>query len=103
MKPARVVSNVKQLRSITEHLKSFLVADADLKYLGQKAFVSYVRSIHLRSDKQVFRADELPFKELAESMGLPGEPRVKFLKGAAAASKHKLKNIPYAAQNAIMQ
>ncbi len=34
-------------------LQSQLIADAELKYLAQKSFISYLRSVHLKADKQV--------------------------------------------------
>ena len=37
-------------------LQSQLIADAELKYLAQKSFISYLRSVHLKADKQVNRA-----------------------------------------------
>ena len=30
-----------------------LIADAEVKFLAQKAFISYMRSIHLKADKEV--------------------------------------------------
>jgi len=51
----------------------------ELKYLAQKAFVSYVRSVHVNGNKDVFTASELPLKEFAESLGLIGTPRIRFI------------------------
>ena len=47
--------------------------------MDPKAFVSYVRSVHLHKDKEVFKVHELPVGEFAKSMGLPGTPKVKLL------------------------
>lgn len=55
--------------------------DSELKYLGQKAFASYVRSIYVQKDKETFHMEKLPLEEFAASLGLPGAPRIKFLKG----------------------
>lgn len=44
-----------------------------------KAFVSYVRSIFLKSNKEVFDVTELPLEEYAYSLGLPGAPRIRFV------------------------
>ena len=41
------------VKSISGSLKSFLAENQDLKYLGEKAFVSYVRSLYLEKDKEV--------------------------------------------------
>ena len=44
-----------------------------------QTFVSYLRSIYLQKDKSIFKLDQLPLEQFAESLGLPGAPRVKFL------------------------
>ena len=41
--------------------------------------MSYVRSVYLHKDKSVFKLDELPVAKFAESLGLPGAPKIKFL------------------------
>ncbi|KAI9791542.1 MAG: ATP-dependent RNA helicase dbp4 [Candelina submexicana] len=81
----------KKQRSIRTQLQNMCFKDPELKYLGQKAFVSYVRSIHLQKDKEIFNVKELRLEEFSESLGLPGAPRIKFLKGDDA---KRLKNAP---------
>lgn len=76
-----------KVQDISNQLQSFLFQDPELKYLGQKAFVSYVRSIHLQSDKSIFDVTALPLNTYAESLGLAGAPKVKFVKEAQAAKK----------------
>lgn len=41
--------------------------------------MSYVRSVYLQKDKSIFKLDELPVDKFAESLGLPGAPKIKFL------------------------
>jgi hypothetical protein len=53
-----------------------------------QAFVSYLRSIYLHKDKAIFKIDELPVDRYAESLGLPGAPKIKFL-GKEIAKKKK--------------
>ena len=67
-------------KSIKNQLQSMCFKDPQLKYLGQKAFASYVRSIHIQKDKEIFQLDKYPLEEFAASLGLPGAPRIKFLK-----------------------
>ncbi|BFZ56622.1 ATP-dependent RNA helicase dbp4 [Savitreella phatthalungensis] len=83
--------NVRQNKkqSIKSQLQHLCFKDADVKYLGQKAFVSYVKSVFLHKDKDVFKLAQLPLDEFAASLGLPGAPRVKFI---AAAQQKALKN-----------
>jgi len=85
--------NVKQKKqqSIKNQLQNMCFKDPELKYLGQKAFVSYVRSIHIQKDKEVFKLSELPLEDYSASMGLPGAPKIKFLPSDNAKS---LKNAP---------
>jgi ATP-dependent RNA helicase DDX10/DBP4 len=52
--------------------------------------VSYLRSVHLQKDKSVFELGALPFQRFAESLGLPGAPKVKFLPRESAHAKLKL-------------
>lgn len=63
-----------KLLDTTAQLQGLLAADPDLKYLAQKAFISYVRSVHLQRDKDVFDVKQLDIAALAASMGLPGMP-----------------------------
>lgn len=39
-----------------------------------------MKSIYLQKDKSIFKLDELPADKFAESLGLPGTPKIKFLK-----------------------
>jgi ATP-dependent RNA helicase DDX10/DBP4 len=41
--------------------------------------VSYLRSVHLHRNKDIFKLEELPVQQYAESLGLPGAPKIKFL------------------------
>ncbi|KAK3994877.1 putative ATP-dependent RNA helicase [Cladorrhinum sp. PSN332] len=74
-----VRENKKQ--SIKSELQNQCFQSPDVKYLAQKAFISYVRSIFLQPDKEVFKFSELDLDGFAASMGLPGTPQVKFQEG----------------------
>lgn len=76
-----------KVHDIRDQLQGFLFQEPELKYLGQKAFVSYVRSIYLQRDKATFDVTQLPIESYAESLGLPGAPKMKFVKEAQAAKK----------------
>ncbi|KAG8628141.1 hypothetical protein KVT40_004014 [Elsinoe batatas] len=91
----RINVRQKKQRSIKDALQSMCFKDPTLKYLGQKAFISYTRSIHLQKDKEVFQIDELPLEDFAASMGLPGAPKIKFVKGEdTKAAKNAPRHIP---------
>lgn len=91
IEPEMIKARENKVQSISEKLQGFLFKDTELKYLAQKAFVSYVRSIYLQSDKATFDVTELPLEPFAESLGLAGAPKVKFVKDAQAAKKRALK------------
>ncbi|EIW79660.1 DEAD-domain-containing protein [Coniophora puteana RWD-64-598 SS2] len=77
------IENIKirdsKTQSIQNQLQNLAFQEPEIKYLGQRAFVSYVRSVHLQKDKSIFKLDELPVESFAESLGLPGAPKIKFL------------------------
>ncbi|KAM0250121.1 hypothetical protein ACHAP5_002438 [Fusarium lateritium] len=83
----------KKKRNIKEQLQSMCFQNPDLKYLGQKAFISYTRSIHLQRDKDVFKFNKMDLDGFAASLGLPGTPQVKFRKGEDI---KRIKNAPRA-------
>ncbi|KAF2460873.1 P-loop containing nucleoside triphosphate hydrolase protein [Lineolata rhizophorae] len=87
----RINIKQKKRRSIKNQLQSMCFKDPHLKYLGQKAFISYVRSVHVMHDKDVFRIQELDLEGFAASMGLPGAPHIKFRQGE---DPKALKNAP---------
>ncbi|KAL3427236.1 ATP-dependent RNA helicase dbp4 [Phlyctema vagabunda] len=88
--------NVRQNKQqdIKNQLQNMCFQDPELKYLGQKAFTSYAKSVHLQKDKEIFDVNKIDLEGFASSMGLPGAPRIKYLKGDDA---KKLKNAPRAA------
>ena len=75
------VNPARQSESITPKLRSILASDVTLKERAQKAFKSYLRSVHLQPNKAVFDIRQLPMSEFAASLGLPSAPRVRFLEG----------------------
>lgn len=83
----------KKQSSIKDQLQNMCFQDPQLKYLGQKAFSTYARSVHLQRDKEVFKLDHYDLEGFAASLGLPGAPRIKFLK-ADAEEVRKRKNAP---------
>lgn len=87
--------NVKQNKkmSIENQIQGICFKDPEIKYLGQKAFTSYAKSIYIQKDKEIFDLEKLPLQEFATSLGLPGAPKIKFMKGEDAKAK---KNAPRA-------
>lgn len=81
----------KKQQSIQNQLQNMCFQDPELKYLGQKAFISYTKSIYVQKDKDIFNINNIDLEGFAASMGLPGAPKIKFQKGDDA---KKLKNAP---------
>ncbi|XP_013927848.1 PREDICTED: probable ATP-dependent RNA helicase DDX10, partial [Thamnophis sirtalis] len=77
------VSNIKinpeKLLDVQKKLQSLLAQDQDLKERAQRCFVSYLRSVYLMKNKEVFDVLKLPIAEYALSLGLAVAPRVRFL------------------------
>ncbi|XP_007539348.1 probable ATP-dependent RNA helicase DDX10 [Erinaceus europaeus] len=71
--------NPEKLIDVQKKLESFLAQDQDLKERAQRCFVSYIRSVYLMKDKDVFDVSKLPVPEYALSLGLAVAPRVRFL------------------------
>ncbi|THV86795.1 P-loop containing nucleoside triphosphate hydrolase protein [Aureobasidium pullulans] len=89
----RISVKQKKQQSIKPQLQNMCFKDPTLKYLGQKAFASYVRSIHIQKDREVFKLEKLNLEEYAASLGLPGAPKIKFIAGDDAKAR---KNAPRA-------
>jgi ATP-dependent RNA helicase DDX10/DBP4 len=85
------VRQKKMQNTIKNQLQNMCFKDPELKYLGQKCFVSYVRSVYVQRDKDIFKIKELDLESYASSLGLPGTPNVKFVKGEDAKTR---KNAP---------
>ena len=81
-------ANKEKVQPVSGALAGLLSKDPDLKYMAQRAFTTYLRSIHLRSDKSIFDVTKLPHAEFAASLGLPTTPRIRFLKRGVKAGKN---------------
>ncbi|KAA0169947.1 hypothetical protein FNF28_01737 [Cafeteria roenbergensis] len=89
----RITIAAAQARSVQGLVAAEVAADSHLRYLAQRAFASYVRSVMLQPDSEVFDAAELDADALATSYGLPSTPRAKALEGAKSREESsKLRN-----------
>ncbi|XP_047334689.1 DEAD-box ATP-dependent RNA helicase 32 [Impatiens glandulifera] len=79
--PIQIIkANTKRLQPISGLLASLLVKDASLPQLAQRAFITYLKSIHIQRVKEIFDVEKLPIEEFSASLGLPLTPKVRFLK-----------------------
>ncbi|MCL7043916.1 hypothetical protein MKW94_002660, partial [Papaver nudicaule] len=71
--------NTKKLQSVSGLVAALLVKYPTMQLLAQRAFITYVRSIHKQGDKEVFDVTKLPIEEFSASLGLPMTPKLRFL------------------------
>merc|ERR1719318_1904766 len=67
MKESKLVECVHKLQALLSH-------SADVRYLAERAFVSYLRAVKFMANKEVFKIDELPIADFAASLGLAQAP-----------------------------
>ncbi|KAF2078271.1 hypothetical protein CYY_000461 [Polysphondylium violaceum] len=77
-----------KLVSIESQLASFLSEKTELKYLAQKSFVSYLRSVHRQTNKDVFKVADLDIAAYSKSLGLIGTPQIQFGKSTTSVNKN---------------
>lgn len=82
---------------VSKKAAAVVAASADMNLLAKKAFKSYLRSVHLMPNKQIFAGvTELPLEEYALSLGLASMPTVRFLKKLNnREEQRKKKNVDY--------
>ncbi|XP_065859948.1 DEAD-box ATP-dependent RNA helicase 32-like [Euphorbia lathyris] len=79
-----IKANTKRLQPVSGLLSVLLVKHEGMQDLAKRAFITYLRSINIQKDKEVFDVTKLPIDEYSASLGLPMTPQVRFL-------KHKMK------------
>ncbi|KAH3670576.1 hypothetical protein OGAPHI_001091 [Ogataea philodendri] len=89
IQPKKLNIRNSKKKSIRDQIQSLCFKSPELKYLGQKAFISYCKSVYIQKDKEVFNLKELPLDEFAKSLGLPGTPKLKLPVGDAELEKQK--------------
>jgi ATP-dependent RNA helicase DDX10/DBP4 len=61
-------------------LQKLNAENRDVKHLAEKACISYIKSVYLMKDKEVFQFVKLDTDKLAQSLGLATAPQVNFVK-----------------------
>ncbi|KAL5978549.1 hypothetical protein ACLOJK_029666 [Asimina triloba] len=84
-------AKTERIQSVSELLAALLVKYPNLQYLAQRAFATYLKSIYLQPDKEVFDLLKLPIEEFAASLGLPMTPKIRFLNQKAKKKSLALK------------
>ncbi|XP_068175532.1 probable ATP-dependent RNA helicase DDX10 [Antennarius striatus] len=81
---SKIQVNPDKLQDVQQKLQAFLAQEAEQKGRAQRCFVSYLRSVHLMKNKEVFDVFKLHTQQYALSLGLAVAPRVRFLKKPGA-------------------
>ncbi|GAA5948840.1 hypothetical protein JCM3765_003921 [Sporobolomyces pararoseus] len=90
----KIKANEKKRQTVRSQLQSAAFQYPEIKFLAQRAFISYVRSVYLQKDKQTFDVSALPLEEYAASLGLAGAPKIKFVsKQEASSKKNKVRQV----------
>lgn len=87
---------VEQLEQISQNVAAVLVKFPNLQQLGKRAFVTYLKSVYLQGDKEVFdlsRFSAENFAAYASSLGLPVTPKIRFVSHKKNVSKKDMKDI----------
>ncbi|KAJ7943578.1 RNA helicase [Quillaja saponaria] len=92
IKPRKV--NTKTLQPVSGLLSSILIKHPNIQHLAQRAFITYLRSIHVKKDKEIFDVKKLPIDEFSASLGLPMTPKIRFL-------DPKIRNKPVAGKSSL--
>uniref|UniRef100_A0A3B1IM50 ATP-dependent RNA helicase n=1 Tax=Astyanax mexicanus TaxID=7994 RepID=A0A3B1IM50_ASTMX len=78
----KIQVNPEKLVSVQQKLEAFLAQEKEQKERAQRCFVSYLRSVYLMKNKDVFDVFQIKLLEYAMSLGLAVAPRVRFLSKA---------------------
>ncbi|CAE6241173.1 unnamed protein product [Arabidopsis arenosa] len=77
--PVKLIkANNQKLQEVSRLLAALLVKYPDLQGVAQRAFITYLRSIHKRRDKEIFDVSKLSIENFSASLGLPMTPRIRF-------------------------
>lgn len=69
----------KKMFSPKAKIEAFLAQKQELKDSAQRALISYVKSVALMKNKDIFKVEALNIEGFAQSLGLLCAPRIKFL------------------------
>ena len=70
----------KKMEEKEKELGLMCFKDTELKYLAQKAFITYAKSLYIQRDKEIFNIKNYDLEKFAASLGLSGAPKIKFLR-----------------------
>jgi ATP-dependent RNA helicase DDX10/DBP4 len=85
----KIKINQSKLVNLQPIIRSILSENSELIYLAQKSMSSYIKSVYLQNDKEIFDINSIDIQKLALSYGLVNMPELKIMKK----SQNDLKNL----------
>ncbi|KAI1497490.1 P-loop containing nucleoside triphosphate hydrolase protein [Biscogniauxia marginata] len=79
-------------QNVQNAIQSMIFSNRDLKYLAQKAFISYAKSVNYNKNKEIFDLNKLDLDGYASSLGLAGAPQIRRFQNGEDVKK--VKNAP---------
>lgn len=70
--------NPERLLTVKKSLQALCTEDNELKYLGQRAVISYLNSLHRMPDKEIFDIKNINLAKFARSYGLVQIPKISY-------------------------
>lgn len=70
---------MKRIQPVSGLLSALLVKYPNFQQLAQRTFITYLRSIHIQKDKEIFDVMKLSIDEFSASLGLPMTPKIRFI------------------------
>ncbi|KAE8675213.1 DEA(D/H)-box RNA helicase family protein isoform 2 [Hibiscus syriacus] len=70
-----IKANTKRLEPVSRLLSALLVKYSNMQHLAQRAFITYLRSIYIQKDKEIFDVMKLPIDDYSAALGLPMTPQ----------------------------
>lgn len=81
-----------KLHNPVKKMEVYLSKDEALDATARRAFVTYIKSVHLMKNKNIFKLRELDFDSYSSSLGLSVTPKVRFLERLNKKKQPKAEN-----------
>lgn len=75
----RIHIDPKKMFSPKAKIEAFLAQDQQLKETAKRAYTSYIKSVFLMKNKNIFKVNEIDFESFSKSLGLVSIPRIRFV------------------------
>jgi ATP-dependent RNA helicase DDX10/DBP4 len=72
----KIIQNPDKYFRIDSSLQSICSEHQDVKYLAQRALISYIQFVYKASNKKIFNIKNLNLEKIAKSFGLQNAPNI---------------------------